>query len=136
MREYLKFYVGGQWTDPAEPRTMDVTNPATEQVCGKVAVGSAADVDRAVAAARRAFVTWSVTSTKDRLEVLQNILQAYQNRAGDLAAALTEEMGAPTALANGFQVGLGAGHLTGAPFSAEHYSGRAVGDYSETFFGK
>jgi aldehyde dehydrogenase (NAD+) len=71
-------------------------------------------VDRAVAAARRAFITWSVTSTKERLEVLRSVLEAYQNRAGDLAAALTEEMGAPTALANGFQVGLGAGHLTKA----------------------
>jgi aldehyde dehydrogenase (NAD+) len=114
MREYLKFYIGGQWTDPAELRTMDTVNPATEQVCGKVAVGSAADVDRAVAAARRAFATWSVTSVKERAEVLRCVLEAYQKRAGDLAAALTEEMGAPTALANGFQVGLGAGHLTKA----------------------
>jgi aldehyde dehydrogenase (NAD+) len=114
MREYLKFYIGGQWTDPVEPRAMDIVNPATEQVCGKVAVGGAADVDRAVAAARRAFATWSATSTKERLEVLRNVLKAYQNRAGDLATALTEEMGAPTALANGFQVGLGAGHLTKA----------------------
>jgi aldehyde dehydrogenase (NAD+) len=114
MREYLKFYIGGQWTAPAELRTMDVVNPATEQVCGKVAVGSAADVDRAVAAARGAFASWSATSRTDRLEVLQNVLEAYQRRAGDLAAALTEEMGAPTALANGFQVALGAGHLTTA----------------------
>jgi aldehyde dehydrogenase (NAD+) len=114
MREYLKFYIGGQWTDPAQPQTLAVVNPATEQVCGKVAAGSAADVDRAVAAARAAFAGWSATSGKDRLEVLQSILEVYQKRAGDLAAALTEEMGAPSALANGFQVGLGAGHLTTA----------------------
>jgi aldehyde dehydrogenase (NAD+) len=114
MREYLKFYIGGQWAGPAEPRTMNVVNPATEQVCGKVAVGSAADVDRAVAAAREAFPAWSVTGTGDRLEILQNILDVYQKRAGDLAAALTEEMGAPASLAGGFQVGLGAGHLTTA----------------------
>jgi len=112
MREYLKFYIGGQWTDPAELRTMDVVNPATEEVCGKVAVGSAADVDRAVAAARGAFASWSTTSGKDRVEVLQSILDVYQKRAGDLAAALTEEMGAPASLAGGFQVGLGAGHLS------------------------
>jgi aldehyde dehydrogenase (NAD+) len=89
-------------------------NPATEEVCGRVAVGSAADVDRAVAAARAAFPGWSATSVKERLDVLQKILEVYQNRAGDLAAALTEEMGAPSALANGFQVGLGVGHLTTA----------------------
>ncbi|MGF7233813.1 MAG: aldehyde dehydrogenase family protein [Frankia sp.] len=111
MREYLKFYIGGEWTDPAESRTIEVVNPATEEVCGKVALGSAADVDQAVAAARAAFPSWSTTSTSDRLEVLQNILDVYQKRSGDLAAALTEEMGAPAALAGGFQVGLGAGHL-------------------------
>ncbi|TDT98312.1 aldehyde dehydrogenase (NAD+) [Streptomyces sp. 846.5] len=114
MREYLKFYVGGQWVDPAEQRTLDVVNPATEEVCGRVAVGSAADVDRAVAAARAAFGGWSATSVKERLDVLQQILEVYQTRAGNLAEALTEEMGAPSALAHGFQVGLGVGHLTTA----------------------
>jgi aldehyde dehydrogenase (NAD+) len=114
MREYAKFYIGGRWTDPAGAGTFEVVNPATEEVCGKVALGSAADVDRAVAAARRAFPDWSTTTGKERVEVLQNVLDVYQKRAGDLAAALTEEMGAPAALAGGFQVGLGAGHLTTA----------------------
>jgi aldehyde dehydrogenase (NAD+) len=114
MREYLRFYIGGEWADPAELRTMNVVNPATEQVCGQVAVGSAADVDRAVSAARKAFPGWSATSARDRLGVLQNLLEVYQKRAADLAAALTEEMGAPASLAGGFQVGLGAGHLTTA----------------------
>ena len=111
MREYLKFYVDGQWVDSTELRTLDVTNPATEQVCGKIALGSAADVDRAVKAARKAFGTWSQTSREERLHVLLRIAEEYQKRAGDLAAAITEEMGAPTSLANGFQVGLGIGHL-------------------------
>ena len=114
MREYLKFYIGGRWIDPAQSQTFDVVNPATEEVCGKVAAGSAADVDKAVAAARGAFAGWSTTSAEERAEILQNVLDVYQKRAGDLAAALTEEMGAPAALANGFQVGLGAGHLTTA----------------------
>jgi aldehyde dehydrogenase (NAD+) len=114
MREYLKFYIGGQWVDPVEPKTLDVINPATEQVCGKIALGSAADVDRAVKAARKAFTTWSQTSREERLGVLQRILEQYQKRIGDLGAAITEEMGAPKSLANGFQVGLGAGHLTTA----------------------
>ncbi|MFB4309754.1 aldehyde dehydrogenase family protein [Actinomadura sp. GTD37] len=114
MREYLRFYIGGAWVGAAEPRTMEVVNPATEEVCGTVAVGSAADVDRAVAAARAAFTGWSATGRKERLEVLRNILEEYQKRGGDLAAALTEEMGAPASLAGGFQVGLGAGHLAKA----------------------
>ncbi|GAA4810730.1 aldehyde dehydrogenase family protein [Streptomyces ziwulingensis] len=114
MREHLELYVGGRWTDPAEPRTMDVVNPATERVCGRVAAGSAADVDRAVAAAREAFAGWSTTAVKDRLTVLHEVLNAYRERADDLAEALTEEMGAPTALAHGAQVQLGLGHLTTA----------------------
>jgi aldehyde dehydrogenase (NAD+) len=114
MREYLKFYIDGEWVDPVELKTHDVENPATEQVSGKIALGSAADVDRAVKAARKAFATWSRTSRETRLHALQRIAEKYQRRAGELAAAITEEMGAPTALANGFQVGLGIGHLSTA----------------------
>ena len=114
MRENYKFYIDGQWVDPVALQVLAVENPATEQTCGKIAIGSAADVDKAVKAARKAFGTWSQTSVSLRLELMQNILAEYQNRAGDLAAALTEEMGAPSYLANGFQVGLGAGHLTTA----------------------
>ncbi|OBI46013.1 aldehyde dehydrogenase [Mycobacterium kyorinense] len=114
MREYLKFYIDGGWVEPADPRTVDVENPATEQVCGRVALGLSADVDRAVAAARRAFASWSVTSREERLDVLVRILTEYQRRTDDLAAAITEEMGAPAALAVGPQVGLGLGHLNTA----------------------
>jgi aldehyde dehydrogenase (NAD+) len=111
MREYLKFYIDGQWVDPVEAKTLDVDNPTTEQVSGKIAIGSAADVDKAVKAARRAFATWSQTSREERLDLLQAIFAEYQKRAGDLAAAVNEEMGAPAALAAGPQVNLGVGHL-------------------------
>jgi aldehyde dehydrogenase (NAD+) len=111
MREYLKFYIGGAWVDPAKPQTMDVVNPATEEVAGVVSVGSADDVDAAVAAARKAFPAWSATTVAERVALLEAIQAEYQKRSADLGAALTEEMGAPTALANGFQVGLGAGHM-------------------------
>ncbi|MGV9408618.1 aldehyde dehydrogenase family protein [Nocardia sp. NPDC003693] len=111
MREYGKFYIGGAWVDPAGPETFDVVNPATEQVCGRVASGSAADVDRAVAAARAAFPTWSTTPVAERVSVLRAIGEQYAKRSSDLAAALTEEIGAPAALAGGFQLNLGTGHL-------------------------
>lgn len=114
MREYLKFYIDGQWVDPVRPNTFDVENPATEQVCGKISLGSAADVDVAVGAARRAFGRWSQSSREDRLDLLQSILAEYQKRADDLAAAVTEEIGAPPSLAAGPQVFLGIGHLTTA----------------------
>ena len=112
MREYLKFYIDGKWVDPVEPNTRDVENPTTEQVSGRIALGSAADVDNAVKAARRAFATWSQSSREDRLDLMQAIHAEYCNRAGDLADAVTEEMGAPPALSSGMQVGLGLNHLS------------------------
>jgi aldehyde dehydrogenase (NAD+) len=114
MREYLKFYIGGEWVAPVELKTLDVINPATEKVAGKIGLASAADVDKAVKAARRAFAGWSLSSREERLDVLKRILDEYQKRMGDLAAAITEEMGAPASLAGGFQVGLGIGHLNTA----------------------
>ncbi len=107
MREYLKFYIDGQWVDPLRPNTFDVENPATEQVSGKISLGSAADVDVAVNAARRAFTGWSQSTREQRLDLLQAILAEYQKRADDLAEAVTEEIGAPPSLAAGPQVFLG-----------------------------
>ncbi len=114
MREYLKFYIDGKWVEPVELKTLDVINPATEAVCGKIALGGAADVDAAVMAARRAFPAWSQTSREERLEVLGRILAEYQKRFGDLATAVTEEMGAPASLAQRAQVPIGMGHLATA----------------------
>jgi aldehyde dehydrogenase (NAD+) len=114
MREYLKFYIDGQWVEPVRPNTLDVDNPRTEQVSGKISIGSSADVDVAVQAARRAFASWSQTSREERLDVLQAVLAEYQKRAGDLADAVSEEMGAPPSLAAGPQVNLGLGHLATA----------------------
>ncbi len=114
MREYLRFYIDGQWVDPVELRVIDVENPATERVCGKIAIGSSADVDRAVTAARAAFGGWSQSSREVRLDLLQSLLSQYQRRSGDLAEAVTEEMGAPPALAAGPQVQMGVGHLATA----------------------
>ena len=122
MRDYLKFYIDGQWTDPAELRTLDVDNPATEQVTGKIALGSSADVDKAVKAARAAFSSWSVSSREERLDVLQALLAEYQKRATDLADAVSEEMGAPPSLAAGPQVQMGLGHLATAIDVLKNYS--------------
>ncbi len=111
MREYLQFYIDGKWVDPVELNPLDVENPSTEEVAGRIALGSAADVDKAVAAARRAFGSWSQTSREERLDVLQAISAEYLRRQGDLAEAVSEEIGAPPALAAGAQVQLGIGHL-------------------------
>jgi aldehyde dehydrogenase (NAD+) len=112
MREYLKFYIDGQWVDPVTPKQMDVINPANEAVAGHISAGSAADVDKAVAAAKKAFETFSKTSREERIDLLQRILAEYQKRYGDIANAITEEMGAPASLASTAQAGIGVAHLS------------------------
>ena len=115
MRKYLQFYIDGQWVNPVgELKTVNAINPATEEVSGTIALGSTADVDNAVKAARKAFNTWSKTSREERVKVMERILEEYQKRSADLGAAVTEEMGAPKGLAGGFHIGLGAGHLSTA----------------------
>jgi aldehyde dehydrogenase (NAD+) len=114
MREYLKFYIDGEWVDPQEPNTLDVINPATEEVCGRISLGSAADVDLAVAAARRAFDSYSQTSREERLELLNNILVEFGKRHDDVAEAIMEEMGAPWALARDAQAASGPQHIKAA----------------------
>ncbi len=111
MLEKLQFYIDGQWVDPIEPRTMDVVNPATEKVYGRIGIGSAADVDKAVAAAKRAFETFSQTSREERIDLLEAILAVYKKRYNDVATAIMDEMGAPWKLAKGAQAGSGLQHI-------------------------
>jgi aldehyde dehydrogenase (NAD+) len=112
MREYMKFYIDGKWVDPVTPKSLAVINPATEEVCGHISAGSAADVDKAVAAAKKAFETYSKTSREERLELLQRVLAEYQKRFGDTANAITEEMGAPASLAQRAQAPIGMVHIS------------------------
>ncbi|HEY1414642.1 MAG TPA: aldehyde dehydrogenase family protein [Caulobacteraceae bacterium] len=111
MREYLKFYIDGQWVDPVTPKTLDVINPATEGVAGRISAGSGADVDKAVKAARKAFETFSQTTREERIDLLERIQAEYQKRFGDIAHAITEEMGAPASLAQRAQAPIGIAHI-------------------------
>eukprot|EP01039_Chlorochromonas_danica_P013786 gene13786-16014_t len=111
MRDYLKFYINGAWVDPITPKTLDVINPATEGVAGHISLGSAADVDLAVKAARTAFESFSRTSRAERVELLERIVEEYKKRYADMAAAITEEMGAPGWLSQRAQAAMGVGHL-------------------------
>ena len=121
MREYMKFYVDGQWVDPIAPKSLDVINPATEAVAGHISVGTAADVDKAVKAARKAFATFSLTSRDERIALLERIIAEYQKRYGDMAAAITEEMGAPASLSMNAQAAIGMGHLQTAVAVLKNY---------------
>lgn len=104
MRDYLKFYIGGRWVEPAGTRTRDVVNPATEEIAGRISLGEKDDVDRAVSAARIAFESYSRTTREERVALLERIAACFQARVPDLAAAMTEEMGCPVWLARKAQI--------------------------------
>ena len=111
MVHRMQFYIDGAWVDPAVPKSRPVINPATEQEMYDIALGSAADVDKAVAAARRAFELFSQTSREERVALLTRIVEVYKSRMKDLGAAVSDEMGAPLAFAEKFQAGAGLGHI-------------------------
>ncbi len=95
----LKFYIGGAWVDPAHASTIGVINPATEEIIDRISLGSSADVDRAAAAARRAFATYSETSVDQRLFWLRGIIDGFRTRLPELARTMTLEMGSPITFA-------------------------------------
>ena len=121
MRDYLKFYINGAWVDPVAPKTLDVINPATEAVAGRISMGSAADVDKAVKAARAAFETWSKSSVDERIALFEKLIDEYKKRYADMAAAITEEMGAPAVLSQKAQAAMGIGHLQSALAVLKNY---------------
>jgi aldehyde dehydrogenase (NAD+) len=111
MVQRRKFYIDGAWQDPVSLRTLPVTNPANEEVLYDIALGSKADLDKAVAAARRAFETYSLTKREERVDLLAKIVEVYKKRMKEIGGAISDEMGAPLGFAERFQAGAGLGHL-------------------------
>ncbi|WP_119420295.1 aldehyde dehydrogenase family protein [Desertibaculum subflavum] len=111
MSHNKQFYIDGAWVDPIQPKTLDVINPATEEPVAQISMGSAADVDRAVKAAKKAFATFSKTSKDERVALLKKIMEVYQSRYADIASAISSEMGAPAWLATKAQAATGLAHL-------------------------
>ena len=114
MSHEKQFYINGQWVEPSTSQTIEVINPATEEVVATIAQGSAQDVDVAVAAARKAFETYSQTSREERIALLERILEVYQRRTAEFAQAITLEMGAPAKLSQYAQAPSGTGHFAAA----------------------
>lgn len=108
MKEYNQFYIDGAWVDPLSSTPFELVNPATEEVFGTVALGSVADVEAAVAAAKRALPAFAAQTKDDRIALLERIIDAYVARQDDLMAALTLEMGAPARLTQQTGAGLAA----------------------------
>lgn len=111
MMSYPKHYIDGQWVDSEGGARHLVINPATEEPCTEITLGSKADADKAVAAARRAFETFSQTSIDERAALLERIAAVYKTRMPDIAAAISAEMGAPISFATAAQAPTGLGHL-------------------------
>ncbi len=114
MKLATQFYINGEWVDPIEPREIDVINPATEQPVAKISMAGVGDVDKAVAAAKAAFSSYSQTSREERIALMEKLVAAYQERYGDMAAAITAEMGAPDKLSQKAQAATGLGHIVAA----------------------
>lgn len=104
-------YIDGQWVEPIGGRRFETIDPATEEPSGVVQLGSADDVDAAATAARKAFGSFSRTSRKERIELLESVIEAYAKRKDDLAEAITAEIGAPVTLARKLHASIGHIHL-------------------------
>ena len=116
IRVHDKLYIGGAWVAPADPEsTIDVINPATEEVIGQVPQGTAEDVDRAVSAARAAFAGWSETPLAERAEWLERIGYAFAERQTEIAWLITQEVGMPIRQSVAIQAGLPTMTFTAMP---------------------
>ncbi|MFC3527607.1 aldehyde dehydrogenase family protein [Paracoccus mangrovi] len=111
LADLRKFYINGQWVDPASSRDLEVIDPSTEEPVAVISLGSQADTDAAVAAAKAAFPAWSETPPETRLAYVEKILDIYRRRAPDMARAISDEMGAPQDMALSDQTGVGEFHI-------------------------
>jgi len=114
MQDQLNFYIDGAWVPPVRPATRDVVNPATEKPIAKISMGSAADVDKAVTAARRAFESYSKTTREERIAMLQKIVAVYQSKYEEMAKTISSEMGAPIWLSKAAQAAMFVAHFNQA----------------------
>ncbi|HDG1459216.1 TPA: aldehyde dehydrogenase family protein, partial [Staphylococcus aureus] len=114
MRDYTKQYINGEWVESNSNETIEVINPATEEVIGKVAKGNKADVDKAVEAADNVYLEFRHTSVKERQALLDKIVKEYENRKDDIVQAITDELGAPLSLSERVHYQMGLNHFVAA----------------------
>ncbi len=114
MLNKLQFYIDGKWVDPVTPKTHEVIDPSNEEPFARISLGSKADVDKAVAAAKRAFPAWSRTTKEQRLALMQKIVETYQKRYPEFVETISREMGAPLSLSKNAQAAMGIAHFSQA----------------------
>ena len=131
MQDATQHYIDGQWVASIDGREMAVEDPSTEEKIATITLGGDADADAAVAAARSAFPGWANTEPEARIAALERLMDIYKERAGEMAQAISHEMGAPIALAKTAQVGAGAGHLKNTIRTARGFAfERPLGDHA------
>src|SRR5690625_1214081 len=111
MRKSLQHFIDGEWVDSTKPTIIDVINPATEEVFGQISDGTKEDLDKAVAAARKAFPSFSTTTAEERIELLERIIVEYENRKDDIIHTVTEELGVPSTLSEKAHYNMGLEHF-------------------------
>jgi len=111
MLEKLQMYINGEWVDSHSTETIEVMNPSDDSVLGVITAGNSDDVDKAVAAAKAAFVDFSFSSKEERVQILENIITEYEKRSEELAETISKEMGAPIWLSQVAQVASGLTHF-------------------------
>lgn len=130
MKDKLNFYIDGQWVEPKSSETIEVINPANENIIGHVAAGTKEDIDMAVKAASRAFESFQYSSKDDRIEMLNNVISEYENRYQDFVDTITEEMGAPLWLSSKAQASTGIKNLNETLDAIKEYQfEKKEGDY-------
>jgi aldehyde dehydrogenase (NAD+) len=131
MKDKLQFYINGAWVESDSSERIQVINPANEEIVGHVTAGTAADIDKAVQAANKAFKTYQDTSRDDRIEILNNIITEYENRYDDFVQTITEEMGAPIWLSEKAQASTGIKNLHETLDALKEYQfEKKEGDYT------
>jgi len=131
MIEKRQFYINGQWVDPVAAQDHLVIDPSTEDPCAVISLGSVADTDAAVAAARAAFPAWMATPVEERIALVERLIEVYKTRGEDLALAMSAEMGAPIDMARTQQVGTGIFHLKNFVRAAKAFQfERPLGDHA------
>ena len=122
MKVCEEFYINGEWVKPVNGlKTLDVINPATEEVFGRIALGDKDDVDAAVEAAYSAFETFGFSSVEERISLLEKILEVYQGKYDEIAETISSEMGAPIGLSKAAQAATGLGHFSTALETLKNY---------------
>ncbi len=119
-----KLYIGGEWVDPTGKETIDVVNASTEEVMGRIPQGTPEDVDRAVAAARGAFETWSQTELVERAELIRAIAAGLAARSEEIASTISQELGMPIVQSTAIQAGLPTMTFTSVPTLLEDITWR------------